>query len=78
MKKPIHEIFYQEPVIKDILEDKSLAESKKVAELAGIRLEKLVSLTEIDDEELPKNFTEETLVKLAMGLGKSFEELFEK
>ena len=77
-KKPIHEIFYQEPVIKDILEDKSLAESKRVAEISGIRLEKLASLTEIDDQELSKNFKEETLVKLAIGLGKSFEELFEK
>ena len=77
-KKPIHEIFYQEPVIKDILEDKSLAESKRVAEISGIRLEKLASLTEIDDEELSKNFKEETLIKLAVGLGKSFEELFEK
>jgi len=78
LKKPIHEIFYQEPVIKNILEDKSLAESKRVAEISGIRLEKLASLTEIDDEELSKNFKEETLIKLAIGLGKSFEELFEK
>ena len=78
LKKPIHEIFYQEPVIKDILEDKSLAELKEVAEISGISLEKLASLTEIDDEELSKNFKEETLVKLAIGLGKSFEELFEK
>ena len=47
-KKPIHEIFYQEPVIKDILEGKSLAELREVAEIAGINLEKLASLSEID------------------------------
>jgi len=78
LKKPIHDIFYQEPVIKDILEGKSLADLKEVAEIAGINLEKLASLTEIDDEKLTQEFKEETLVKLAIGLGKSFEVLFEK
>jgi len=78
LKKSIHDIFYQEPVIKDILEGKSLADLKEVAEIAGINLEKLASLTEINDENLTKDFKEETLIKLAIGLGKSFEELFEK
>ncbi|GAH21731.1 unnamed protein product, partial [marine sediment metagenome] len=36
--------FYQEPVIKNILEGKSLAELRKIAEIAGINLEKLASL----------------------------------
>ncbi|MFX0106389.1 MAG: hypothetical protein ACFE75_13000 [Candidatus Hodarchaeota archaeon] len=71
-------IFYQEPIIKDILEGKSLAESKEIAEIAGISLDKLASLSEIDDEELTSSFNDSILVKIAMGLGMEFEDLFEK
>ena len=78
LKKPIHDIFYQEPVIKDILEGKSLAKLKEVGEIAGINLEKLASLSEIDDEELTKDFKEDTLIKIALELGIGFKDLFEK
>ena len=78
LKKPIHDIFYQEPVIKDILEGKSLAKLREIAEIAGINLEKLASLSEIDDEHLTKDFKEDTLIKIALGLGIDFEDLFEK
>lgn len=77
-KKPIHEIFYQESVIKDILEGKSLAELREVAEIAGTNLEKLASLSEIDDEQLTKDFKEDKLIKIALGLGIDFDDLFEK
>ena len=78
LKKPIHDIFYQEPVIKDILEGKSLAKLKEIAEIVGINLEKLASLSEIDDEELTKDFKETTLIKIALELGIGFKDLFEK
>ena len=78
LKKPIHDIFYQEPVIKDILEGKSLAELREIAEIAGINLEKLASLSEIDNEQLTKDFKEESLIKIALGLGIDFEDLFVK
>ena len=78
LKKAIDEIFYQEPIIKDILEGKSLADLKEVAEAAGINLEKLASLSEIDDEELTSSFNDSVLVKIAKGLGMEFEDLFEK
>ena len=78
LKKPIHDIFYQEPVIKDILEGKSLVELREIAEIAGINLEKLASLSEIDDEQLTKNFKEDQLIKIAVGLGIDFKDLFEK
>jgi len=78
LKKPIDEIFYQEPIIKDILESKSLAALREVAEVAGINLEKLASLSEIDDEELTSSFNDSLLVKIAKGLGMEFEDLFEK
>ncbi len=78
MKKPIHDIFYQKPVIKDILEGKSLAELREITEIAGINLEKLASLSEIDDEQLTKDFKEDSLIKIAVGLGIDFKDLFEK
>ena len=78
LKKPIHEIFYQEPIIKDILEGKSLSELREISESANINLEKLASLSEIDDKELSSSFDEIILVKIAKGLGMKFEDLFEK
>ena len=77
LKKPIHEIFYQEPIIKDILEGKSLSEIREIAEAAGINLEKLASLSNMDDEVLTKTFTEETITKITIALGVEFEDLFE-
>jgi len=76
-KKPIHEIFYQEPIIKDILEGKSLSEIREVAEVAGLNLEKLASLSEMDDKQLAKVFKKETMTKIAIALGAEFEDLFE-
>ena len=76
-KKSIHEIFYQEPIIKEILEGKPWAELREVAELAGIRLEKLASLSEIGDEQLIRDFKEDTLIKIALGLEMDFKDLFE-
>jgi len=77
-KKPIQDIFFQEPIIQEILEGKPLAELRKVAELAGINLEKLASLSEISDEQLKGDFKEDTLIKIALGLNMDFEDLFEK
>jgi putative transcriptional regulator len=78
LKKPIDEIFYQEPVIKDILEGKPLAELREIANVADISLEQLASLSVIDDEELTSIFNDNVLVKIAGGLGMNFEDLFEK
>ena len=77
-KKPIQEIFYQEPIIKKILEGKPLSELREIAELAGINLEKLASLSEIDDKQLIQEFKEDTLIKIALGLDIDFEALFAK
>jgi len=74
--KTIKEIFYFEPIIKDVLEGKSLSELREVAEIAGISLEKLTSLTEIDDEQLTKSFKEATLTKIARAIGESFDAIF--
>ena len=60
------------------MEGKSLAELKEVAGAANINLEKLVSLSEIDDDDLTSSFNEHLLIKISNGLGIKFEDLFEK
>ncbi|MHA2127621.1 MAG: helix-turn-helix transcriptional regulator [Promethearchaeota archaeon] len=74
----LENLFYQEPLIKDILEGKSLAALKDLAEKVGITLEKLASLSEIDDDGLTSSFKQSLLVKIARGLALEFEDLFEK
>ena len=54
-------------MIKDILEGKSLADLKDLAEQVGITLEKLASLSEINEEDLTSNFNEDLLVKISAG-----------
>ena len=46
--------------------------------ISGINLEKIASLSEINDEQLTKDFKEDTLIKVALGLGIDFKDLFEK
>ena len=77
-QKTLEDIFFQEPIVKDILEEKSLADLKYIAEMVGINLEKLASLSEIDDEELASSFNESLLIKITRELGLEFEDLFEK
>ncbi|MFW9896149.1 MAG: helix-turn-helix transcriptional regulator [Candidatus Thorarchaeota archaeon] len=77
-QKTLETIFYQEPIIKDLLEGKSLADLKDLAERVDITLEKLASLSEINEEELTSNFNENLLIKISEGLGMNFEDLFEK
>jgi len=74
--KTIEEIFYFEPIIKDVLGGKSLSELREVAEVVGISLEKLTSLTEINDEQLSNNFNEKELFKIARAIGESFDSIF--
>ena len=49
-----------------------------LAEMADISIDKLASLSEIDDDELTSSFNEQQLVKISIGLGMKFEDLFEK
>ena len=74
--KTIEEIFYFEPIIKDVLGGKSLSELREIAEVVGISLEKLTSLTEINDEQLSNNFNEKELFKIARAIGESFDSIF--
>ena len=59
--KSLKEIFYQEPIIKDILKSKTLEELDTISYDAGIATNQLIQLTNIDDDKLRQNFTKQQL-----------------
>ncbi len=77
LEKPLKEIFYQEPIIKDILKNKTLEELEKISSEVGITTNKLIKLNNIDIE-LDNDFTKLDLEKIAKKLGMKFDDLFEE
>ncbi|TFF83914.1 MAG: transcriptional regulator [Promethearchaeota archaeon] len=76
--KRLKEIFYQEPVIKDILKNKTLEELDRIASKVGITTQKLIQLTKIDDDQLNENYSKQELEKIAKNLDSEFDDLFEE
>ena len=77
LEKPLKEIFYQEPIIKDILKNKTLEELENISSEVGITTDKLIKLNSIDSE-LKGMFTKQELEKVAEKLGMKFDDLFEE
>ncbi len=69
-------IFYQEPIIKDLLGSKTLDEIDKISEKTGIDTERIIKLKNIDENELLKIFNEKELHDISKALGVDFETLF--
>lgn len=78
LNKPIEEIFYFEPVIRDLVDNIKLGDIKEIADEIGIDYNKILKLSEIDDEQLSKMYTEEELRKISKALGEEFHKLFLK
>lgn len=76
--KRLKEIFYQEPVIKDILKSKTLEELDRISSEVAITTQKLIQLNNISDNELSENYTKNELEKIALKLESNFDELFEE
>lgn len=79
LQKPLNEIFYQEPVIKDIIENKNVTfkELDNLPEIVGIDHATLLSFCTMSDEELSQ-YDKSFLMKIAKYLGEKFEDLFEE
>lgn len=77
LEKPLKEIFYQEPIIKDILKSKTLEELEKISSEVGITLDKLIKLNNINND-LNGDFTKLELEKIAERLDMKFDDLFEE
>lgn len=78
LNKSIEEIFYFEPVIKDLINNIKLGDIKEIADEIGIEYDRILKLSEINDEQLSKMYTEEELTKISIALGKEFHNLFLK
>ena len=71
-------IFYQEPIIKDLLGSKTLDEIEEISEEIGINYERLIKLKKLDEGELLKIFDEKELRNISKALGVDFDTLFIK
>ncbi len=80
LERPLNEIFYQEPIIKDELKEikykKPYKEVEDFINTQGIDHNTLFQIGDIDEKELSKNFSKEFLEKLAEFLGYKFDDLF--
>ena len=79
LEKQIEDIFYTEPIIKDLIENLKVHELDEIVKKVGISRERFLNLKDlIDDEELSKKFSLEELIKISNALKFEFEELFIK
>jgi putative transcriptional regulator len=78
LKTPVNSLFYREPIIKDKVESLSIKEMKEIAEDLKMNQERIVSLSEIDEGELLKEFEKNELGNIAQKLGYSFDDLFQE
>ncbi|MFW9947723.1 MAG: helix-turn-helix transcriptional regulator [Candidatus Odinarchaeota archaeon] len=80
LNRPLNEIFYQEPIIKDELKEikykKPYKEVEDFINTHGIDHNTLFLIGDIDEKELSKSFSKEFLEKLAEFLGYKFDDLF--
>jgi putative transcriptional regulator len=76
--KTLKEIFYQEPIIKDILKNKTLEELDRISSEVGITTSKLIQLTNISGDKLDESYTKQELEIISKQLNSKFENLFEE
>ncbi len=77
LDKPLNEIFYQVPIIKDFIEEQSLKDLKSLASKINRDYEVITHLSEKSDEDLSKEFTKEDLNIISEFLGEAFDSFFE-
>jgi putative transcriptional regulator len=76
LNKPLNDIFFRVPVIKDKIESLSLKKLKSISKKIGISYNKLASIAEMNGDELSEHFSQELLNKISRILGFDFDELF--
>jgi putative transcriptional regulator len=74
--KPIEDIFYFQPIIKDIIGKKTVDEIEKLSDKIKISRDRIMKLKDIEEEMLSHEFREAELSKIAKALNMKFEELF--
>ena len=74
--KPVGEIFFFDPIIKELIGKKTMNELEEISEQVGIPIEKLYKLKSLEEDQLLIEFTEKQLSDIADAFGLDFEELF--
>jgi len=75
--KPTEEIFYLEPIIKDIIGNTTVDELDRIATETGMSKKKIEDLRKITNDELEENYNQNELDLLSKALGFKFNDLFE-
>ncbi len=73
----IEELFKFEPIIHDIIGNKTLDELETIHKKYGIEIERLQHLRDVDESDLLVEFTMEELKTISKALRMKFEDLFE-
>ena len=75
--KPTEEIFYLEPVIRDVIGNTTLDDLDKIARETGLDKKKIEDLRNIANEDLEENYSQNELELLSKSLGFDYKDLFE-
>ncbi|MFX1275608.1 MAG: helix-turn-helix transcriptional regulator [Promethearchaeota archaeon] len=75
--KPTEDIFFLEPVIRDIIGSTTIDELERIADETGMDRRRIEDLRKISNSELESNYTKKELDKLSKVLGYNFQDLFE-
>lgn len=78
LEKPLSQIFFRVPIIKDKIESLSFKKIKSISKDLGISFNKLQSLTEIGEDSLDEKFDEQLLRKISGILDLKFEDVFDE
>jgi putative transcriptional regulator len=74
--KPIEEIFSPEPIIKEILGNKTLDELEDLSRETEINLERLIELKNLNENKISEKFDIKELEGISKALGKNFDDFF--
>ena len=75
--KPTEEVFYLEPIIKDVIGNTTVDELDRIASETGMDKMKIEDLRKITNDELEKNYSQNELELLSKALEFDYKDLFE-
>lgn len=78
LARPLNEIFYPVPIVKEYIEEQSLKELKDLAEKIKRDYESITHLSEYSEEKLSAEFSKEELTIISEFLGENFDLFFEQ
>ncbi len=75
--KPIEEIFFLEPIIKDVIGSITIDDLDRISKETGIKRERIDNLRKIMNVKLQEEYTQKELESISKALGFDYRDLFE-